>query len=72
MYKKKHAFDDHLPGIFTETLPAGVENIMRTQVKALEQVTSWLMGQLATLEELLQFVVILTIAKSEPALKVST
>ncbi|XP_052259027.1 uncharacterized protein LOC127863522 [Dreissena polymorpha] len=29
---------------------------MRCQVKALEQVTSWLMGRLATLEELLQFV----------------
>ncbi|KAH3844777.1 hypothetical protein DPMN_087039 [Dreissena polymorpha] len=28
---------------------------MRTQMKALEQVTSWLIGQLATLEELLQF-----------------
>ncbi|KAH3884413.1 hypothetical protein DPMN_008391 [Dreissena polymorpha] len=56
IYKKKHVFMEHIPGIFTETLPVGVKPIMRCQVKALEQETSWLMGQLATLEELLHFV----------------
>ena len=55
-YLKAHAFKEHIPGIFTETLPPSDPQVLRGRKKALLQAARWLLSRPATLDELLNFV----------------
>ncbi|KAH3830731.1 hypothetical protein DPMN_103982 [Dreissena polymorpha] len=56
-YLNAHAFIEHIPSIFSETLDPTDERVLRERRSALSQAGRWLLGKSVTLDELVAFFV---------------
>ncbi|KAH3842511.1 hypothetical protein DPMN_116007 [Dreissena polymorpha] len=54
-YLNAHAFIEHIPSIFSETLDPTDERVLRESRSALSQAGRWLLGKPITLDELVAF-----------------
>ena len=53
---KVHSFNDYLPRIFDERIDDITDDVNKTRMRALMQVTTWVLGKPGNLDDLLKFV----------------